>query len=60
MVAGWRGVAAGHLLEGAGKDGAGGARQAGESSSLGHRLAGRERQSLHGQLCVLAGGSARW
>lgn len=60
MVAGGRGVAAGHLLEGAREDGAGGARQAGESSCLGHRLAGGERQSLDGQLCVFAGSPARY
>lgn len=56
VVAGGRGVPAGHLLKGAGEDGAGGTRQAGEGSRLGHRLAGGEGQSFDRQLCVLAGG----
>lgn len=59
VVAGRSGVAAGHVLEGTREDGAGGARQAGESPPLGHRLAGRERESLDGELCVLARGPPR-
>lgn len=58
MVTGERGVAAGHLLEGPGEDGAGSARQAGKSSCLGHGLARSECQSLERQLCVLAGSPA--
>lgn len=56
VVAGGRGVSAGHLLKGAGEDGTGGTRQAGEGSRLGHGLAGGEGQSFDGQLRVLAGG----
>lgn len=58
VVAGGRGVVADHLLEGPREDGAGGARQAGESAGLGHRLAGSERQSLDGELRALTGGAA--
>lgn len=43
VVAWGRGIAAGHVLKGAWENGAGGARQAGEGSRFGHRLAGSER-----------------